>query len=81
MGTSTEPPHTVDILFLVIQGGAAVHGDSSVGRSLDYQTICSNITDVAQLHFHSAIGRWAIRQVPCPNLTTSAYRTLCEVRC
>ena len=77
-----EPPKTleVDLLFLVLQGGATVHSEYSVGRTIDYRTLRSNLAEVAQLHFHSAVGRWALRQVPCPNLTTPAFQTLCDVR-
>ena len=75
---TTEP--VVDLLFLVIQGGATVHSEASVGRSIDYRTLRSNMTDIAELHFRSAVGRWALRQVPCPNLTISAFQTLCDVR-
>ena len=69
----------MDLLFLVVQGGATVHSDAYIGRSLDYRTLRTNLTDIAELHFHSAVGRWALRQVPCPNLGTPAYQTLCDV--
>ena len=82
---SSQPPgdapeaQAVDILFLVVQGGAALQPDPGPGQTIDYHTLRSNLATVAELHFRSAVGRWAVRQVPCPNLTTAAYQTLCEV--
>ena len=85
LGLHTQPPAepqkapVADLLFLVVQGGATIHSEASVGRNIDYQTLSDNMAAIAQLHFHSAVGRLAMRQVPCPNLTTPAFQTLCDV--
>lgn len=80
-GSKSPPSATVDFLFLVFHGGSTLVSQlDKVNKTLDFQTLKSHLSNVTELHYHSAVGRVALRLVPCPSICNSAHKTLCQVR-
>lgn len=74
---ASSSSHTVDVLFLVVDGGLYLEepGDKDA-KMIDYQTFVGLLHETSHQHFRGARQRLAFRHVPCPNFSSTTLQVL-----